>query len=507
MSEGLVRPSLLRQLSDRTVTRPCVKFFPLTYAQFTVVVGRLARKRGTVLLGVSAPDGYGRRYTVLGTDPFQSILVRGDVCRCTQYTSTGMVNVGCIKGNPWATIKSILDRFIVSDSEEAPEVPSGGCIGYWGYELADFAEPKLHIYRPSDIDLPDCYLFLYDSLLVYDHAAGRAFGISSGVRPDGSISRYFAQRRVDWWERLISESLEDQLGLKANGNSGDFSNLPIECRSSMTRQEFLRAVERARNYMREGYIYQVNLSHRLAVEGDIDAWQLYQVLIENAGEVLGGFCNFGDFQLVSASPELFLRIYKRGIVTRPIKGTKPRGKTEALDAQFFQELRVSEKEKSELLMITDLMRNDLGRICEFGSVRVPELFVIEAYSYVYHQVSTVTGVLRPGLSHLDVLEVCFPGGSVTGAPKVKAMQIIRELEPVPRGPYTGALGIIGFSESSHLSMVIRTAICCRGKVYYNVGSGIVIDSDPGVEYEETMVKARCFLNSLLRKGLRAKVAD
>jgi para-aminobenzoate synthetase component 1 len=204
----------------------------------------------------------------------------------------------------------------------------------------------------------------------------------------------------------------------------------------------------------------------------------------------------GDFQLVSSSPELFLGLSGSQVTTRPIKGTRARSADPARDAQLSYELQTSPKETAELVMITDLLRNDLGKVCEFGSVQVAELFRLERYPHVQHLVSTVEGRLRREMTHFGAFASCFPGGSVTGAPKFRAMQIIDELEPITRGPYTGALGYVGFNRESQLSIIIRAAICRKGMAYFQVGAGIVADSDPAAEYEETVSKARGFLDAL-----------
>jgi para-aminobenzoate synthetase component 1 len=223
---------------------------------------------------------------------------------------------------------------------------------------------------------------------------------------------------------------------------------------------------------------------------------LFERLSEVSPAPFAAFLDCGDFHLASTSPELFLRLSGRHIVTRPIKGTRPRSADATRDAQLSYELQTSAKEMSELVMITDLLRNDLGRVCEFGSVQVPELVRLERYTHVQHLVSTIEGRLRSGVTHFAALASCFPGGSVTGAPKIRAMEIIDELEPLTRGPYTGALGYLGFNRESQLSIIIRTAIVKNGHACFNAGAGIVAESNPEAEYEETLAKARAFLDVL-----------
>jgi para-aminobenzoate synthetase component 1 len=266
--------------------------------------------------------------------------------------------------------------------------------------------------------------------------------------------------------------------------------------SNFSRADFLAAVERAQRYIRAGDIYQVNLSQRLTAPCEFLGWELFQRLGVVSPAPFSAYFDGGGFQIASSSPELFLRLSGSHIQTRPIKGTRPRGADPTRDAQLAYELQTSAKELAELVMITDLLRNDLGKVCEFGSVQTPELARLERFAQVQHLVSTVEGRLRPEVTHLAALAACCPGGSITGAPKFRAMEIIDELEPLARGPYTGALGYLGFNRESQVSIIIRTALCKDGLAHFNVGAGIVADSNPEAEYEETLAKAAGFLAAL-----------
>jgi para-aminobenzoate synthetase component 1 len=266
--------------------------------------------------------------------------------------------------------------------------------------------------------------------------------------------------------------------------------------SNVSRSQFINAVNRAQSYIRAGDIYQVNLSHRLMSPWEFSGWELFENLRAASPAPFSAFLNCGEFQVASSSPEMFLRLSGNEIQTRPIKGTRPRARDATRDAQLTYELQTSAKEMAELVMVTDLLRNDLGKVCEFGSVQVPELVRLERYPQVQHLVSTIEGRLRRGVTHLSALASCFPGGSITGAPKYRAMEIIDELEPLARGPYTGALGYLGFNRESQLNIIIRTALCKAGAAYFNVGAGIVADSIPEAEYEETLAKARGFFEAL-----------
>jgi anthranilate/para-aminobenzoate synthase component I len=283
--------------------------------------------------------------------------------------------------------------------------------------------------------------------------------------------------------------------------------------SNFKKPDFIAAVERAQRYIRSGDIYQVNLSQRLTAnlvgvqasacspgtlkrELQRPGWELFQKLSAVSPAPFSAFLDCGDHQIASSSPEQFLRMSGSHIVTRPIKGTRPRDADPTRDAQLAYELQTSQKELAELVMITDLLRNDLGRVCEYGSVQTPEIARLEKFAQVQHLVSTVEGRLRSDVTHFAALASTFPGGSITGAPKFRAMEIIDELEPVSRGPYCGAIGYLGFNRESQLNIVIRTAVCKDGLAHFNVGAGIVADSNPEAEYEETLAKAAGFLAAL-----------
>jgi para-aminobenzoate synthetase component I len=255
------------------------------------------------------------------------------------------------------------------------------------------------------------------------------------------------------------------------------------------RDEFVAMAVKAQEYIAAGDIYQVCLSHRFTASGNFNAWQYYELLRQYSPAPHAAYMDGGGVKVVSASPECFLNMCGRDILTRPIKGTRPRATDDERDRTNSSELVNSPKEIAELTMITDLERNDLGRVCEYGSVEVPALLQLEAFRQVFHLVSTVRGRLREDVSHVQALQECFPGGSITGAPKKRAMEIIAELEPVPRGIYTGAIGYFGCDGTSQFSIAIRTAIFEREHAHFHVGAGIVADSVPGLEWEETWHKA------------------
>ncbi len=267
------------------------------------------------------------------------------------------------------------------------------------------------------------------------------------------------------------------------------ANLRLDFQPSIQREVFLDMVNRAKDYIAAGDIYQVCLSHPFHSAFHGNPWDYYEQLRKHSPAPYGAYIDGGGIKIASASPECFLRMAGRKISTRPIKGTRPRKADKHSDRLSSMELVESAKEMAELIMITDLERNDLGRVCEYGSVSVPELLKLEAYEQVFHLVSTVVGELRADVSHVAALRDCFPGGSISGAPKKRALEIIHELEPTPRGLYTGAIGYFGYNGQSQFSMTIRTAVFEGDRAHFHVGAGIVADSDPGMEWEETHHKA------------------
>ena len=375
---------------------------------------------------------------------------------------------------------------------------SGRVLRALGIRLKRFVEPRLPQRALDDLHLPDCHVGFYSTLAVFDHWLSEIWVVATGLEVGGSRDARRARAEVEFWRELLEAPTTDERPAPV-GEILQGALLPFGAggvRSNLAQSEFVERVERAQAYIRAGDIYQVNLSHRLTAPWGGSGWNLFRRLSAASPAPYAAYMDGGDYELASTSPELFLRMDGANIQTRPIKGTRPRGSDPEMDTQLAQELEASPKENAELVMITDLLRNDLGKVCEYGSISVSRLAGLERYRYVQHLVSTIQGRLAPGQTHLAALAACFPGGSVTGAPKIRAMEIIDELEPVARGPYTGALGYLGFNGKSQLSMVIRAAICARGLVHFQVGAGIVADSVPGAEYEETLVKARGFLGRM-----------
>lgn len=474
--------------------RPLIKEVQTHHTPESLLQG-LGNGAGVVLLRTGLFGFPHARYSLVAARPFLSLRSFGSRCEI------GSRNRRWVQfGDPWAILESLMARYELLDEIDLP-FPLGGCFGYWGYDLKNFVEPKLTRRACNDLELPDCQVGFHDSLVVFDHGLGKAWIVSTGLRPDGSRESNHAREQLDLWRTRLQARPE------TDDSRFTFHVLRSAATSTLSRASFVSAVEEAQRYIRAGDIYQVNLSQRLAVPWEAPGWEMYRRLLAASPAPFSAYLDCGEFQIASSSPELFLRCSGRHVLTRPIKGTRPRSADADLDAQLSAELRTSAKDQAELVMITDLLRNDLGRVCEYGSVQVPDLVRLERYPQVQHLVSTIEGHLRPEVTHGAALASCFPGGSITGAPKFRAMEIIDELEPVTRGPYTGALGYLGFNRESQLSILIRTATCVNGYAYFNVGAGIVADSVPEAEYEETLAKAAGFFAALNLQPQTASTAS
>jgi para-aminobenzoate synthetase component 1 len=455
------------------------------------LVDSLHGELGLVLLRTSSFDSPSARYSFVAANPFLTFRSHGSRCEITQHATR---NTQLQFGNPWHLLDSLMSRYELLDEVDLP-FPLGGCFGYWGYDLKNFVEPKLSRRAANDLELPDCHVGFYDSLVVFDHQLGKTWIVSTGVAEDGSRSEPRAADKANFWRNTLSVQ-----PAPPEREAGVTPCIPRNLASNILRSEFIAAVTRAQSYIRAGDIYQVNLSHRLTASCEYSGWDFFQKLKAVSPAPFSAFLDCGDFQVSSSSPEQFLRMSGAQISTRPIKGTRPRDVDPTRDAQLAYELQTSSKELAELVMITDLLRNDLGKVCEYGSVQTPDLARLEKFAHVQHLVSTVEGHLRKDVTHFSALASCFPGGSITGAPKFRAMEIIDELEPLSRGPYCGCLGYLGFNRESQLSITIRSAVCKDGLARFNVGAGIVADSNPQAEYEETLAKAAGFVAALGTKA-------
>lgn len=388
-----------------------------------------------------------------------------------------------LKGNPFIKIKEILEEYKMDYKTDIPFV--GGAVGYLSYDLCHHIEelPRTAI---DDVGVPDMYFGLYDGVICIDHRGGddKVFVASLGI--------------IDSEEIVVENIIKQIKSAEAEGVKIELSmtTRKKEFKSNFTREEFVNSVKKVQDYIESGDIYQANLTQRYSCDLEETPYELYGKLRTINPAPFATFMDFGEGQIVSSSPERFIKLRDGIIETRPIKGTRPRGKNEEEDKKNSEELLNSEKDKAELLMIVDLERNDLGKIAKTGTVKVTELFHLEEYPTVYHLVSTVVAEVSDEHDAVDCITATFPGGSITGAPKIRSMQVIDELEPTQRNIYTGSIGYIGFNGDLDLNIVIRTVVCKDNKAYFQVGGGMTWDSNPEEEYQETLDKAKALMDAL-----------
>ena len=419
-------------------------------------------------------------FSFIGADPFLVFKSKDDDIEITRDGKTEKRT-----GNPFDEIKKILAEFKMEYDSEIPFV--GGAVGYLSYDLCHHIEnlPRTAV---DDVNVPDMYFGLYDGVVCIDHRGDtdKVYVASLGI--------------VDSEEKIV-ESLREKI-TKAEAE-GIVIQLPAttvkkEFKSNFTRDEFVNSVRKVQDFIKSGDIYQANLTQRYSCDLEETPYELYGKLREINPAPFATFMDFGEGHIVSSSPERFIKLRDNIIETRPIKGTRPRGKNPEEDLMYREELINSEKDKAELLMIVDLERNDLGKIAKTGTVEVTELFKLEAYSTVYHLVSTVVAEVKDECDVVDCIVATFPGGSITGAPKIRAMEVIDELEPTQRNIYTGSIGYIGFNGDMDFNIVIRTVVCKDNKAYFQVGGGMTWDSDAEMEYQETLDKAKALMDALNR---------
>ncbi|NQT06371.1 MAG: aminodeoxychorismate synthase component I [Candidatus Omnitrophica bacterium] len=424
------------------------------------------------------------RYSFLGFDPFMIVRSKGN--------DIEVIEKGAIrrfKGSPFYILKDFMERF-KTDTEDTSIPFTGGAVGYFSYDLCHHLEdvPSTAI---DDLKLPDCAVMFYDTVIISDHLKDKTYIASCGF-PEAD------EEKRDERARMRLKGIKDDIGsagiIQMRMERDLFKDVKIE--SNFEKHEYISAIERAKDYIAKGDIYQVNLSQRFSCDIDIPPATLFERLRSVNPAPFSSYLDLGDLQIVSASPERFLCKRGRKIHTRPIKGTRPRGIDGIEDERYRIELLSSIKDRAEHLMIVDLERNDLGRVCEYGTVLPTEFIMLETYSTVFHLVSTVGGILRADVDAIDCLMSCFPGGSITGAPKIRSMEIIDELEPTKRSVYTGSIGYIGFDGDMDTSIVIRTFIIKAKRAYFQVGGGIVADSSPEMEYQETLDKAKALVEAL-----------
>jgi anthranilate synthase component 1 len=416
------------------------------------------------------------RYSFIGTEPYR--VLRGGPS----------LNGG---GDPLRGVEDELARFQVVPVPGLPRF-AGGAVGFLGYEAVRHYEPRVPVNPVDALGVPEAAFMFADTLLVFDHLK-HVIKVVSYVRLDGDIESSY--RQAMWKIEELVDRLSRPLSVLPE-NGAPVAGAAARVESNIPREDYLMAVERVKEYIVAGDAIQVVLAQRLRRRTTAHPFNVYRGLRHVNPSPYMFFLDFGEYQLVGASPELLVRVEDGQIDYHPIAGTRPRGRTIEEDLQQEADLRGSEKEQAEHIMLVDLGRNDVGRVSTPGSVRVTDLMSVERYSHVMHLVSHITGTLRQDCTPFDALRSCFPAGTVSGAPKIRAMEIIGEMEPDQRGPYAGCVGYFGFSGNLDTCITIRTLLIKDGVAYIQAGGGIVFDSDPAEEYQETINKAQASLRAI-----------
>ncbi|MDF2891819.1 MAG: aminodeoxychorismate synthase, subunit [Clostridia bacterium] len=413
------------------------------------------------------------RFTFMGSCPFLIFKSKNENITITEGEHSKE-----LKGNPFELLRALMHQYKTEDRHPIPFL--GGAVGFLSYDLCHSIE-KLPRTAIDENNIPDCCFGFYDRIVAVDHKDNDVYMIAHGLKEK-------PEAEIDMLKKKLS-----RIPVYTNIKEGIACG---EIQSNFTKDNYMKAVQRIKDYIRSGDIYQANMTQRFKCHTEEDSFSLYSRLRQFNPAPFACYMDFDEGQILSSSPERFLKIEEKIIETRPIKGTRPRGKTHGEDEANKEELLSSEKDKSELLMIVDLERNDLGKVSKTGTIKVPELFYLEEYATVHHLVSTVTGEMRDDIKAIDVIQSAFPGGSITGAPKIRAMEVIDELEPTQRNIYTGSIGYLDFNGNMDLNIAIRTIVMKDHTAFFQAGGGIVWDSDPELEYEETLHKAKALFRTL-----------
>ena len=451
------------------------------------VYAKLARGRHSFLLeSVEGGEKWGR-YSIIGLPATRTIVVRGN--RVIVSEGERAIEETTVE-DPLAFIEAYQARFAVPPAEDLPRF-CGGLVGYFGYDAVRFVEPRLRDTSPPDpLNTPDIFLLQADEFVIFDNLRGELLLVNYIDADDRSARECAVGKLEELAQRLKAPVPAFPV---ATGNTpADEADFDSEFGS----EAFMRAVERVKQYIIDGDVMQVVLAQRMSIDLDVPPLHVYRALRHLNPSPYLFYLDLDDFHVIGSSPEILVRLEDGLVTTRPLAGTRPRGRTPEEDLALERELLSDPKELAEHLMLVDLGRNDIGRVSETGSVRVTEKMVIERYSHVMHISSNVEGTLKAGKTAMDVLRATLPVGTLSGAPKIRAMEIIDELEPVKRGVYGGAVGYLSWNGNMDTAIAIRTAVMKEGRLYIEAGCGIVADSVPQLEWEETMNKGRAIFRAV-----------
>ncbi len=420
-----------------------------------------------------------QRYSVIAFDPFLVFKSKGKRITVSVNGSEKKVY-----GDPFEALNSLLGKY----KGDYPGFFSPGALGFFSYDLGWQIE-KLPDKGIDDLELPDICLGFYDTIFLIDHREKCLTALSANLQGENerSFKSAFREKTCLIEKMPADESRHEECAADIKKFS-----------SNVSYEQYIQSIGKIKDYIASGDVYQINFAQRLEAEGVFSPSAMYTKIRKVNPTAYSGYFNAGEFLLLSNSPEIFLLKEGMKVMTKPMKGTRPRGTSRKEDERYRKELMASAKDKAELVMIVDLERNDIGKVCRYGTVKVRKLQQVESYKTVFQTTSLVEGVLNEGVSQVDLLKAAFPGGSITGAPKIRAMEIIEELEPNKRAFYTGSMGYLGFNGNMELNILIRTILLKGNRLYYPVGGGIVWDSSPEGEYEETMTKAKSLFLTLGR---------
>ncbi len=455
---------------------------PTAVAGLTEYFQTIAAEPFAMLLDSAAPDHPNSRYDILVHQPIATVIARGRDCQVRQYQAGSLVHSYQVETDPFALLKKLQQELLPSLAADATSLPfAGGAVGYFGYDLGRVIE-QLPQTACADIELPDMAVGLYRQALVLDKQLQQLWFVDCAGDAELHVEAYLAKLKHAPQASVASYRLTS------------------DWQANMSRADYLQKFRQIQAYLQSGDCYQINLAQRFSAGFTGDAYSAYLQLRRSNQAPFSAFIRLEDAAVLSISPERFIEVKASQVETKPIKGTRPRSADPEQDAQSAELLRNSSKDRAENVMIVDLLRNDLGKVCTPGTVKVPALFAIESFPAVHHLVSTVTGQLAPQHQPIDALRAAFPGGSITGAPKVRAMQIIEELEPHRRSVYCGAIGYI--SQHGHMdsNIAIRTLVVADSQIHCWAGGGIVADSQSDAEYQETYDKVGKILPVLSQSG-------
>ncbi len=501
-------------LVDRRSVPPIYK--EIAYKRPSEYYSIIKRENSFILESIKGQPNIAR-YSFIGFDPYLIFKVKNSVIEIIDsHGLRSWKDFGkgreTDKLNPLKILKEFVSAYPQAPLKELPSF-QGGAVGLISYDFVRYLEriPKT---VTDDLKIPDMHFFLVDKVIAFDHIDGRAWII---LCPGAEVYRTDFGNDSDIWEKRYDKAVEKineieafLMNRKRVSSTNSQNSLPekkLDIIHEMSKNDYMDIVRRTLKYIAAGDIFQANLSQRVytTISG-VDPWNIYKILSSINPSPFACYIDFGEYQIASSSPERLVKVNRCNdsglecyeVETRPIAGTRPRGRDVYGDEEMRAELLLSEKERAEHIMLIDLERNDLGRVCDYGTISADELMITEDYSHVIHIVSNIRGRLAPVKDCFDVIRATFPGGTITGVPKVRCMEIIDELEPVARGPYTGSVGYIGFSKNMDLNIIIRSFVIKNETAYVQVGAGIVADSDPEQEYYETLKKAEALIKTIGR---------